>query len=177
MVTLGEDDGVEPLAKLVDRLGGRLGEHAVSRLVARDAHVPERASARRPMGQEPAASAPWAPLQEEGAPPSRPILILERPEPIQTLAALPDGPPLRFRWRRALHDVARVEGPERIAPPWWGEGGGWARAQALTRDYFRAEDRQGRRFWLYREGLFGAEIAPGNAPSAPPRWFLHGLFG
>jgi len=40
----------------------------------------------------------------------------------------------------------------------------------LTRDYFRAEDREGRRFWLYREGLFGRE-------TAQPRWFLHGLFG
>ena len=66
---------------------------------------------------------------------------------------MPDGPPLRFRWRRVLHDVAAIEGPERIAAPWW------RRADAPTRDYFRAEDSQGRRFWLYREGLWGRETA------------------
>ena len=26
-----------------------------------------------------------------------------------------------------------------------------------TRDYFRAEDSEGRRFWIYREGLWGRE--------------------
>ena len=35
---------------------------------------------------------------------------------------MPEGPPLHFRWRRALHRVARAEGPERIAPEWWREG-------------------------------------------------------
>jgi len=41
-----------------------------------------------------------------------------------------------------------------------------------TRDYFRIEDEQGRRFWLYREGIPGRET-----PEAPAcRWFLQGLF-
>jgi protein ImuB len=62
-----------------------------------------------------------------------------------------------------LHEVAAVEGPERIAPEWW-------KNQALTRDYFRAEDTHGRRFWIYREGLYAYET-----PNA--RWFMHGLFG
>ncbi|HVL73199.1 MAG TPA: DNA polymerase Y family protein, partial [Beijerinckiaceae bacterium] len=73
-----------------------------------------------------------------------------------------DGPPLRFRWRRVLHETAAFEGPERIAPAWWA-------GAAFTRDYFRAEDRQGRRFWLFREGLYGRE-------TVRPRWFMHGLF-
>ena len=98
------------------------------------------------------------------AAPSRPLRLFARPEPIEALAEVPDGPPLRFRWRRMLHDVAAIEGPERIAPPWWGGAGG------PTRDYFRAEDAQGRRFWLYREGPPGRE-----RPHA--RWFMHGLFG
>ena len=63
-----------------------------------------------------------------------------------------------------MHDVAAIEGPERIAAPWW------RRPDAPTRDYFRAEDGKGRRYWLYREGLYGAE-------SARPKWFLHGVFG
>jgi hypothetical protein len=94
--------------------------------------------------------------------PSRPIRLLEKPEPIEAIASVPDGPPMRFRWRRVLHEVAAIEGPERIAAEWW-------KHPALTRDYFRAEDQDGRRFWLFREGLYVRE-------TIQPRWFLHGLF-
>jgi protein ImuB len=88
---------------------------------------------------------------------------LARPEPIETIAGVPDGPPLRFRWRRVLHEIAAIEGPERIAPEWWKQ------EAELTRDYFRAEDLEGQRFWLFREGLYERE-------TAAPRWFMHGLF-
>jgi protein ImuB len=90
--------------------------------------------------------------------------LLTRPEEIVAVAAVPDGPPLRFRWRRALHEVARAEGPERIAAEWWRMADGQP-----TRDYYRVEDKEGRRFWLFREGLFERE-------TASPRWFLHGTF-
>jgi len=96
--------------------------------------------------------------------PARPLRLFVRPEPIEAVAEVPDGPPLRFRWRRVLHDVAAIEGPERIAAPWW------RRPDAPTRDYFRAEDSQGRRFWLYREGLWGRE-------TERAKWFVHGMFG
>ena len=99
---------------------------------------------------------------DEGGAGARPIRLFERPERIEAIAEIPDGPPLRFRWRRVLHEVAAIEGPERIAPQWW------RREAALTRDYFRAEDRSGRRFWLYREGLYGRESV---------RWFVQGAFG
>ncbi len=79
-------------------------------------------------------------------------------------AEIPEGPPARFRWRRGLHRVARAEGPERIAPEWWREP-----EDAETRDYFRVEDETGRRYWLYRQGFYGAG-------EAMPRWFMHGLF-
>jgi protein ImuB len=101
---------------------------------------------------------------ERAGAPTRPLRLFVRPEPIEALAEVPDGPPLRFRWRRVLHDVAAIEGPERIAAPWW------RRPDAPTRDYFRAEDSRGRRFWLYREGLFGRE-------TAQAKWFVHGVFG
>ena len=96
--------------------------------------------------------------------PARPLRLFARPEPIEAMAEVPDGPPRRFRWRRVLHDVTAIEGPERIAAPWWRQAG------APTRDYFRAEDSEGRRFWLYREGLWGRE-------TTQPKWFVHGLFG
>ena len=90
--------------------------------------------------------------------------LFARPELIIAIAAVPDGPPLRFRWRRALHEVAFAEGPERIAMEWWRQ-----QTPQPTRDYYRVEDSKGRRFWLYRDGLYGRE-------TDSPRWFLHGLF-
>src|SRR5262249_43595858 len=93
----------------------------------------------------------------------RPLRLLAKPEPIADVFALvPDGPPVRFRWRRALHEVACAEGPERIEGAWWSEEGGPAR------DYFRGEDKAGGRLWLFRAGVF--------CDVAPPRWFLHGMY-
>ena len=92
--------------------------------------------------------------------------MLARPEPIEAVAEVPDGPPLRFRWRRALHEVVAAEGPERIEGAWWSEHGGPAR------DYFRVEDKSGLRFWLFRAGLY-RDLAHG---AGAPAWFLHGTF-
>ncbi len=99
----------------------------------------------------------------EAAGSPRPLRLLARPEPITDVAALvPDGPPLRFRWRRALHEVVAAEGPERIEGAWWSEAGGPAR------DYFRVEDQAGLRFWLFRAGLY--------RDTTQPHWFLHGMY-
>ena len=87
--------------------------------------------------------------------------LFGRPEPVEAIAEVPDGPPARFRWRRVLHEVAVAEGPERIAMEWWRDADG----QVLTRDYFRVESREGLRVWLYREGLYGRE-------TPAPRWFF-----
>jgi protein ImuB len=95
--------------------------------------------------------------------------LFERPEPIEAIAEVPDGPPVQFTWRRVRYAVAHVEGPERIAMEWWRD----AQGQALTRDYFRVESREGMRVWLYRQGLFNAPSSNGHAQ---PRWFLHGVF-
>jgi len=84
---------------------------------------------------------------------------------------VPDGPPVRFRWRRVLHQVAHAEGPERIAMEWWKQN-----AQALTRDYFRVEDEAGLRFWIYRDGLYGSELVAEDSTPTPSKWFVHGLF-
>lgn len=161
-----ESDGAR-LDALVDRLGARLGPRRVLRLYPQASHIPELAVALRPASAPaPAATAeapPPAYLRESGAP-ARPLRLFERPEPIEAVALTPDGPPLRFRWRRLLHELAAYEGPERVAPQWWS-----APADAATRDYFHVEDREGRRFWLFRERLLGGD-------SARPRWFVHGLF-
>ena len=96
----------------------------------------------------------------------RPQKLLDTPEAIAVIYATPEGLPRRFVWRKAMHDIARVEGPERIAPEWWRE-----RSTARLRDYYRVEDREGRRYWIYREGLIG------DGRGGAPNWFIHGLFG
>ena len=95
---------------------------------------------------------------------TRPLLLLDPPEAVEAIAEVPDGPPYRFRWRGGQHRVARHEGPERIAMPWW-QG---KERDRLTRDYYRVEDIEGRRFWLFRHGLYSEK--------ADPDWYLHGLF-
>lgn len=163
----GGRDAAADVDRLVDRLGARFGIEAVTRLLPQDTHIPERTAVAVPA----AVTAPGAlayataPRPDAGEPPRFPVRLLPDPEPVETVAGVPDGPPLRFRWRRVLYEVARAEGPERIAGAWWEEGEGVA-----TRDYFRVEDTGGRRFWLYRDGLYGREVAT-------PRWYLHGLFG
>ena len=101
---------------------------------------------------------------------ARPVNLLVSPEPIEVVAPVPDGPPALFRWRRTRYLIARAEGPERIGPEWWlANGGHGAEALSRIRDYYRVEDNDGLRFWIYREGFF--------RPDRPPRWYLHGMFG
>jgi len=155
----GPPAGVE-IARLVDRLSVRLGPGKICRPQPNASHLPERASLWRPAlsPEKPAMAAPpMAP---------RPQRMLDRPEAIAVIYATPQGLPRRFVWRRAVHDVARAEGPERISPEWWRE-----RSTARLRDYYRVEDRQGRRYWIYREGLHG------DGRGGDPAWYMHGLFG
>ncbi len=93
----------------------------------------------------------------------RPIRLFARPQPIDVTAALPDAPPVLFRWRKILHRIVRAQGPERIEPEWWRTA-----AEDETRDYYRVESESGLRFWVFREGIYGGERLP--------RWYLHGLF-
>jgi protein ImuB len=163
----GDLDQARDLAPLVDRLTNRLGRDAVSQLVPHASHIPERAQARVP-ALSPEAGLPFPARGRHGPAPARPLRLLARPEPIETVAPLPDEPPVLFRWRRALHKVRAVRGPERLAPEWWRAPD--ADPAATTRDYFAVEDTEGGRFWLFREGLY-------LAGAAMPRWYLHGLFG
>ena len=151
----------EQLAELVDRLSARLGACRVHRAMPQDTHIPECAA--RPCA--PAIAASWeAPLPDE--PPLRPLHLLDPPQPIgAVLSEVPDGPPLRFTWRGQPHDIARWEGPERIAAEWWRRRDRGGR----TRDYYRVEDTAGHRFWLFRHGLH-------ERGEGAPAWYIHGLF-
>ncbi len=152
-------------APLIDRLANRLGAANVLRVASVDSHLPERAMRLVPAFERlaggPATAASWFTDRP------RPIRLLAPPDPVEVTAPVPDDPPVLFRWRRIVHRVRHAEGPERIAAEWWRRIGLLSEDDDL-RDYYRVEDEAGRRFWLYRQGLY--------RPGATPRWFLHGLF-
>lgn len=156
---------------LIDRIAARLGLDSVGKIVPRESNIPERAEIFVAVAETTTRSeqsrGPDREATRGGRRPDRevrdfPLRLFTRPELVEAIAEVPDGPPVHFRWRRALYRVARAEGPERIAAEWW-------RSDGLTRDYFRVEDSAGHRFWLYREGLYGRELVT-------PRWYMHGVF-
>ena len=145
--------------RLVDRLVARLGVQQVVQPQPRLSHLPERSEQMAPISGD--LSYPDHVVRRDMVSPLR---LLERAEPTKVIHAVPDGPPARFLWRHKLHEVARSAGPERIAPEWW-----TSRSTARLRDYYHVEDREGRRFWLYREGVAG------DGRGGNPHWFVHGL--
>lgn len=148
-----------PIAELVDRLSNRLGTARVYRDEPVESDVPERSVRRVPALHRKGGST-WP----AGLP--RPVRLLDPPQPIEAMALLPDHPPLAFTWRRVRHRVRHADGPERIAGEWWKRDG----EMRSVRDYFRVEDEDGHRFWLFRRGD-GDDPATGDR-----RWFLHGFF-
>lgn len=163
-------DGENGLGPLIDRLSGRLGAAAVRRMAPARSHLPERAVMLAPVLEtgdttRPDWSAePWRDpygAPDRPLPLARPLSLLPCPEPIEAVAEVPDGAPVRFVWRRVTHRIVRADGPERLEAEWWREA-------APARDYFRLEDEAGRRFWVYRLGLYGRE-------AGAPRWYMHGL--
>jgi protein ImuB len=155
-----EDDSTLALEQLNDRVLNR-HEQPFLALEEVESHIPERAEALRPSAKGP----PPKPARAAPASPAlRPLLIFEAPEPAKVVAAVPDGPPMRLTWRRVTRRVVKAQGPERVAPEWWRLCQG-----ERPRDYYVIEDEQGRRYWLYREGLYGE---PGEEQ---PKWFVHGL--
>lgn len=170
----GREDAGEGLALLVDRIAARLGEGASGGVLVPQAaasHVPERALTWLPATALPAGFAGFCEqAMETGsfAPQGeRPVRLFNPPEPVEVIAGLPEDPPVRFRWRRVVYRVVRAEGPERLAGQWWERE---TPDEADPRDYYRVEDEDGRRYWLFRAGLYEA------GGQVLPRWFMHGLF-
>ena len=146
------------VALFADRVTARLGAASLLCPVPVGSHIPERAVHLAPFC-EPRRDRRKQPSDIPSALPERPVRLFPRPDPVDMISAKE----FTFRWRRAIYKGARVEGPERIAPEWWREEG------TATRDYFRVEDEEGRRYWLFREDRL-------SALENRERWFMHGLF-
>ena len=162
----GDGPDAAGLAVLADRITARLGDRVVNILQPLASHLPERAEA---LAVYDGVLPDWQAAPPTGAAP-RPLRLFDRPESLEVIAEIPDGPPMRFVWRCIVHRVARADGPERIAPEWWRPGPGAGANARRARDYYRVEDADGRRYWIFREGLYG------DGRGGPPAWFIHGLF-
>ncbi len=182
-------DGSETLDHLYDRMSSRLGALAVVRSKFVNTHIPERAVKLEPV----IARTPDDPHAAPDRSLVRPLRLLPAPEPITVFAQVPDGPPNSMVWRRVSYKFAKASGPERLGVEWWRTGErlqlvpsenhqkgpevvspGPDELQAVyregeySRDYYVAEDGSGRRFWLFRQGLFGF--------ATKLDWFMQGFF-
>lgn len=194
-------DGARDIERLYDRISSRLGPEALMRSKLVNTHIPEQAIRLEPV----VARTEDDPAATPDPVPDRPLRMLPRPEPVEVIAEVPDGPPKRMVWRRVSYRVFKASGPERIEAEWWRSGQRLAELappqsrekkadprddpkkarrkpeeaphvsalspfdpMSVTRDYYVIEDDGGRRFWVFRIGLYGGK--------ANPRWFLHGFF-
>lgn len=145
-------------SRVLDLLMNRIALHRVAPVAS---HIPERAARRAGLTDQPA---PFLPPAHP-----RPVRLLPKPVPIEVIAPVPDDPPLLIRWDGRTHRIAHATGPERIARDWWRHAPDAVRHEAeRVRDYYAVEDEDGLRLWVFRAGLHGG--------TAPPRWFLHGMF-
>jgi protein ImuB len=141
--------------ELLDRIGLRLGFEHVIRFRIRESLLPEFSMELVPVSTAPVPGAAWPEHR------IRPVRLLDPPEPIEVAEIIPGKCPVRIRVGRQLHRIVRAEGPERLTPEWWrGPRAAWA-----TRDYYRIEDEQGARFWIFRETPRAGHV---------DRWYLHG---
>lgn len=142
------------LSELLDRLSTRTGMHTIKRYLPDEHYWPER-SFKAASSLQQSATSGW-PTNKQ-----RPLVLLRNPERIEVTAPIPDYPPMLFRHKGHLHKIIRADGPERIEQEWW-------LAQGRHRDYYRVEDEDGNRYWLFRLGHYDDKNY---------EWFLHGYFG
>jgi protein ImuB len=156
--TLGRTADAD-VSDLVDILANRIGAARLYRAAPAESDLPERA-VRMVAPLAPAIGATWPTHWP------RPSRLPSPPEPVDTVALLPDQPPVHFIWRGVRRRVMRADGPERVFGGWWHADP----ETAAVRDYFVVEDESGERFWLYRSGD-GEDPATGDL-----RWYVHGVF-
>ncbi|MFO0416103.1 MAG: hypothetical protein ACK5Y6_02335, partial [Pseudomonadota bacterium] len=143
--------------ELLNSFSVRIGKDRVLRARLTQSHIPERAFSYSSAIE----SYQTSPPIPSYAPSERPTILFSQPEPISTIALLPDKPPSWIRWRSTNLPVTIGVGPERIAPEWWrGEIG---KRLFAERDYFKVQDGAGRWLWVYRD-------------QTTQTWFVHGVW-
>lgn len=141
------------LSELLDRLANKVGVESIHRYLPDEHYWPERS-------MKPTDSLQEKPRTKWREDKPRPLHLLHNPEPIEVTAPIPDYPPMLFRYKGQVHQVIKADGPERIEQEWWLQ-------QGQHRDYYRVEDEEGNRYWLFRLGHYHDENF---------QWFLHGFF-
>jgi protein ImuB len=149
--SIGLED--ERLSELVDRLASRIGMKNIHRYLPDEHHWPER-SFRPALSLLEKLTTTWRTDK------LRPLQILSAPDPIEVTAPIPDYPPMLFRYKGKIHKIIRADGPERIEQAWWFQ-------QGQHRDYYRVEDEEGHRYWIFRLGHYDDKVH---------QWFIHGFF-
>jgi protein ImuB len=140
------------ISELLDRLASKIGTQSIHRYVPDEHYWPERSYRQASLDEK--LSIAWRTDKP------RPLQLLPNPECIEVTAPIPDYPPMLFRYKGKLHTIAKADGPERIEQEWWLQ-------QGQHRDYYRVEDEDGNRYWLFRLGHYHDEKY---------QWFLHGFF-
>ncbi len=188
-------DGTEDLEQLFDRMTSRLGPLAVLRSRLVDSHIPERGVLLEPaVAADPATSIAPSQMQRplRLLPHPEPIgVVAEVPDgpPANMIwrhlsyrfvkSAGPER--IEAEWWRSGRRL-ELTAPPKEEPRDKRDGPAPKKeskepyipslavfdADATVRDYFVAEDETGRRFWIFRQGLFGGEESP--------CWFMHGFF-
>jgi protein ImuB len=152
---------------LIDRLAARFGVQNIIAFQPNETNIPEAAWFALPAQQIEKTDKKWRRIRHNRESPRRPLRIFERPEPITVLSDVKSGA-LRFNWRQTTHTVQKIEGPERIAMEWWKH-----QTYQPTRDYYRVEDTEGRRYAIYLEGINKRDI--GRVENLQPHWILQGM--
>lgn len=137
---------------LVDRLAARFGSHHILAFQPHDTHIPEQAWTAVPAQHAQPSKLLWQKTRKAKDAPRRPLRLFTRAEPVDFKTGQ------QVVWRKVQRVVTRCEGPERIAMEWWCH-----ETLQPARDYFRVEDSEGKRYWLYRN-------------ETTSQWFLHGVF-
>jgi protein ImuB len=141
------------VSELIDRITSKMGEQSIHRYVPAEHYWPERSFKEASSLQEKLVTT-W-PCDKK-----RPLQLLPAPERIEVTAPIPDYPPMLFRHKGKLHKIIKADGPERIEQEWWLQ-------QGQHRDYYRVEDEEGFRYWLFRLGHYDDKTF---------QWFIHGFF-
>ena len=142
------------LSELIDRLANKIGLDSIHRYLPAEHYWPERSfKPTNSLGEK--TETPWR-IDK-----IRPLQLLSKPEPIEVSAPIPDYPPMLFRYKGKVHQIIKADGPERIEQEWWLQ-------QGQHRDYYRVEDEEGNRYWVFRLGHYDDKHY---------QWFLHGFFG